>query len=325
MSDICVRIQKQTAGLQSKIDKLKTPRLTNTWKRQQEQRQRDRKIEQLTAYKQVLEYLEETACTRELTTFENALLTGAFYDTMRSYSVRKKYAEEKSLPNSCPAYPTAESDVWKRMQRAKIYSFADLMQAIADFNELYENATIPEDPKSKRLRDLIFAARLRQSGDIQFTSEMMAKKLLGQVALDNHSRVLEPEAGIGSLADEIRNVTSNIDCAEISFDFREVLRLKGYSVIGDSLFEVEPEPVYDAVLMNPPFSEECRHIQYASSFLKPGGTLASICSPRIMQSERKEYESFREWLSQYTFHTELVMDTDFEKTKVNTVILVLWK
>lgn len=67
MSDICVRIQKQTAGLQSKIDKLKTPRLTNTWKRQQEQRQRDQKIEQLTAYKQVLEYLEETACTRELT------------------------------------------------------------------------------------------------------------------------------------------------------------------------------------------------------------------------------------------------------------------
>lgn len=40
--------------------------------------------------------MEETACTRELTTFENALLTGAFYDTMRSYSVQKNMRKKRA-------------------------------------------------------------------------------------------------------------------------------------------------------------------------------------------------------------------------------------
>jgi len=80
----------------------------------------------------------------------------------------------------------------------------------------------------------------------------------------------------------------------------------------------------DAVLMNPPFSDECRHIRYAYDFLKPGGRLATVCCVRMMESDNRKYADYRDWLSGQRFR---FVDTEerFEATGTNTKILVIEK
>jgi len=138
------------------------------------------------------------------------------------------------------------------------------------------------------------------------------------------SKVLEPEAGIGSIADEVKKTTPHVDCIEIHHGFRELLELKEHNLVGDDLFHCDPRPVYDAVLMNPPFSDECRHIRYAYDFLKPGGRLVAVCCVRMMESDNRKYAEYREWLADQRFW---FTDTEekFEATGTNTKILIIEK
>jgi len=175
-----------------------------------------------------------------------------------------------------------------------------------------------------RLRDLVFNARLHQRGDIQFTPEGLAKEIVTLSGIDSNSRVLEPEAGIGNIADEAREITEHVDCIERMYDFREILKLKKHHVISHDLLETESEPVYDAVLMNPPFSEECEHIQKAFEFVRPGGSLVAVCSNCIQWKENRRYSQFRDWLAEHT-HSIAEANAKFEMTGVHTVILVMDK
>lgn len=187
-----------------------------------------------------------------------------------------------------------------------------------------QSAVTPQDPNTVRLRDMLFKAQMCQKGDIQFTPPETARKLVSLADIHSDSRVLEPEAGVGNIADAAKEVTNNVDCIERMYDFCEILKLKKHNVISNDLMETEAQPVYDAVLMNPPFSEECEHIQKAFDFVRPGGSLVAICSNSIQWKNNRKYEQFRSWLAEHT-HSITESGTKFEMTGISTVILVMDK
>jgi predicted RNA methylase len=94
--------------------------------------------------------------------------------------------------------------------------------------------------------------------------------------------VLEPSAGLGAIAKVAASAGATVDCVELCRDLYERLRASGAyrSVRCADFLEVEPEPVYDRVLMNPPFGKgaDVRHVMHALRFLKPGGMLAAVMS-----------------------------------------------
>ena len=55
-------------------------------------------------------------------------------------------------------------------------------------------------------------------------------------------------------------------------------RAKGYGVMQANFLQVQPDPVFDFVLMNPPFygKHYQKHVEHARKFLKPGGVLYAI-------------------------------------------------
>ena len=324
MSATSVKITKQVESLQKKIDGLSGNYLTNTWKRQEEQRWRDTQIERFRLHQQILEYLLDADSRRNLTDFEKALLVGTFFNDMRLFLDQKKYAVERPGAKVCPTFPSSGDATIKRLNKAGIYDTDSLNAAVAMFEDLASVATTPPDPKASKIRDLTFKARLTQKGDIQFTPEKVVNQLIVLSGISAASKVLEPQAGIGSIADEAKKVTSHVDCIEIAPSFRELLGLKGHNIIGDDLLTCTPQPLYDAILMNPPFSDECRHIRYAYDFLKPGGRLATVCCVRMTQSPNKKYSDYWEWLEQQTFWFEDIEDK-FEMTGTNTKILVIEK
>lgn len=322
MANITEKIERQITALEGKIDALSGNYLTNTWKRQREQQERDRKKEMYHSQIQVLQFLKQKSETDTLTLLEQNLTVAAFYEDMRCFSASKKYCKDN--PYCKFQYPKPDDVRTKRLQKAGITDTDELAAAVECFDTLLQSAVIPPDPNAIRLRDMLYRAKMYQKGDIQFTPPELAKELVALAGVRKDSRVLEPEAGIGNIADVAKEVTDHVDCIERMTDFCEILKLKKHNVIGNDLLTAETAPIYDAVVMNPPFSEECEHIKRAFDFLRPGGSLVAVCSSSIQWKSTRKYEQFRDWLSEHT-HSIDECGAKFEMTDVHTVVLVVDK
>lgn len=322
MANITEKIEHQITALEGKIDALSGNYLTNTWKRQREQQERDRKKEMYHSQIQVLQFLKQKSETDTLTLLEQNLTVAAFYEDMRCFSASKKYCKDN--PYCKFQYPKPDDVRTKRLQKAGITDTDELAAAVECFDTLLQSAVIPPDPNAIRLRDMLYRAKMYQKGDIQFTPPELAKELVALAGVRKDSRVLEPEAGIGNIADAAKEVTDHVDCVERMTDFCEILKLKKHNVIGNDLLTAETAPIYDAVVMNPPFSEECEHIKRAFDFLRPGGSLVAVCSSSIQWKSTRKYEQFRDWLSEHT-HSIDECGAKFEMTGVHTVVLVVDK
>lgn len=322
MANITEKIERQITALEGKIDALSGNYLTNTWKRQREQQERDRKKEMYHSQIQVLQFLKQKSETDTLTLLEQNLTVAAFYEDMRCFSASKKYCKDN--PYCKFQYPKPDDVCTKRLQKAGITDTDELAAAVECFDTLLQSAVIPPDPNAIRLRDMLYRAKMYQKGDIQFTPPELAKELVALAGVRKDSRVLEPEAGIGNIADAAKEVTDHVDCIERMTDFCEILKLKKHNVIGNDLLTAETAPIYDAVVMNPPFSEECEHIKRAFDFLRPGGSLVAVCSSSIQWKSTRKYEQFRDWLSEHT-HSIDECGAKFEMTGVHTVVLVVDK
>ena len=322
MANITEKIERQITALEGKIDALSGNYLTNTWKRQREQQERDRKKEMYHSQIQVLQFLKQKSETDTLTLLEQNLTVAAFYEDMRCFSASKKYCKDN--PYCKFQYPKPDDVRTKRLQKAGITDTDELAAAVECFDTLLQSAVIPPDPNAIRLRDMLYRAKMYQKGDIQFTNIQLAKELVALAGVRKDSRVLEPEAGIGNIADAAKEVTDHVDCIERMTDFCEILKLKKHNVIGNDLLTAETAPIYDAVVMNPPFSEECEHIKRAFDFLRPGGSLVAVCSSSIQWKSTRKYEQFRDWLSEHT-HSIDECGAKFEMTGVHTVVLVVDK
>ena len=322
MANITEKIERQITALEGKIDALSGNYLTNTWKRQREQQERDRKKEMYHSQIQVLQFLKQKSETDTLTLLEQNLTVAAFYEDMRCFSASKKYCKDN--PYCKFQYPKPDDVRTKRLQKAGITDTDELAAAVECFDTLLQSAVIPPDPNAIRLRDMLYRAKMYQKGDIQFTPPELAKELVALAGVRKDSRVLEPEAGIGNIADVAKEVTDHVDCIERMTDFCEILKLKKHNVIGNDLLTAETAPIYDAVVMNPPFSEESEHIKRAFDFLRPGGSLVAVCSSSIQWKSTRKYEQFRDWLSEHT-HSIDECGAKFEMTGVHTVVLVVDK
>lgn len=208
MANITEKIERQITALEGKIDALSGNYLTNTWKRQREQQERDRKKEMYHSQIQVLQFLKQKSETDTLTLLEQNLTVAAFYEDMRCFSASKKYCKDN--PYCKFQYPKPDDVRTKRLQKAGITDTDELAAAVECFDTLLQSAVIPPDPNAIRLRDMLYRAKMYQKGDIQFTPPELAKELVALAGVRKDSRVLEPEAGIGNIADAAKEVTDHV-------------------------------------------------------------------------------------------------------------------
>lgn len=105
-------------------------------------------------------------------------------------------------------------------------------------------------------------------------TKFMIRELKG---ISSKERVLEPSAGYGHMIDSILNFSNarrtNIDAVEPITMLRENLAKKGVNIVGEDILEYNPGPIYDKVIMNPPFYEgyDILHVLHCFRLLKPGG------------------------------------------------------
>ncbi|QKJ88072.1 SAM-dependent methyltransferase [Paramixta manurensis] len=146
-------------------------------------------------------------------------------------------------------------------------------------------------------------------------------------------RVLEPSAGQGAIAKAAHDAAADviIDMYELmpaNNDALHALNLR-LSGIGEPVdfLTVVPAPIYDRVVMNPPFGRQAdiKHVTHAMKFLKPGGLLVSVMSSSVTFRSNKLTSDFRQLVEERSGHIEELPEGAFKKsgTMVNTVIVVI--
>lgn len=166
------------------------------------------------------------------------------------------------------------------------------------------------------------------------TPPTVAKQAADLAMIGDGMMVLEPSAGRGALA-----VAANSAAVGVIVDMHELLPdnhkalidlrlpLSGVAEPGDFL-QVDPKPIYDRVLMNPPFDKkrsDIHHVVHALKFLKPGGRLVAIMPSGVTFRDDALTRDFRDIVDQRGGHIEALPDASFKSsgTMVGTVLVVI--
>ncbi|WP_437187823.1 DUF4942 domain-containing protein [Planctomicrobium sp. SH668] len=161
------------------------------------------------------------------------------------------------------------------------------------------------------------------------TPEKLAIRICDEAGPLLGKSVLEPSAGSGRIAFEAKRCGAYVQCMELQRKFQELFALEGIEIaIGDFL-KTKPEPIYDAVLMNPPFSHQrdIAHIRHAYGFVRDRGTLVSIASSGVLFRKDKNSLDFRIWLDSVGGTIEKLPSSSFKEsgTEVETVLIQIRK
>ena len=179
------------------------------------------------------------------------------------------------------------------------------------FNILY--------PAFKAWQDNIYAGKAGENKEIQLKRKMLeiqrheyidyfptppdiADRMVQQAILKPGVAILEPSAGTGAIADAIRRAGFEPDVIEVVPDFQDVLKLKGYNLVGSDFMDFQGK--YDRILMNPPFGKypevlDVQHVQKAfNDNLNINGILVAIMSEGPFFRDNARDIRFREWFDE---------------------------
>lgn len=164
------------------------------------------------------------------------------------------------------------------------------------------------------------------------TTPQVFEEMYEYIAISNDMRVLEPSAGEGFMCDSLLSIFPrsqidwSLDVCELYEPFQDVLRTKGYNIIGSDFLELEkPDRGFHLVVANPPFSngQDVRHFQKMYTVLAPGGRIVTVMSNAWRTANDKESTGLREWLG-YFYHSIVDLPAgSFKKSGTNIAACLL--
>jgi predicted RNA methylase len=162
------------------------------------------------------------------------------------------------------------------------------------------------------------------------TPEPIVQQLIDLAGIEPGMRVLEPSAGRGAIALAAARAGAVVDCVEIQPDHATAIteqRHRNVTVLVEDFLATSPRPVYDRVVMNPPFAKQAdiTHVKHAWTALKPGGRLVAVMSAGVTFRQTSTAVAFRSRLKALGGELHPLPEGSFKEsgTGVNTVIVVL--
>ncbi|AGG58098.1 hypothetical protein VPAG_00062 [Vibrio phage douglas 12A4] len=188
----------------------------------------------------------------------------------------------------------------------------------------------PIKESEKAIKDTLFANR-NPWNDFFPTPEREVNDVVEIADIKPGMKVLEPSAGMGHIADKLRDAGADVDVVEMASTLRGHLELKDHKLVGDDFLEYNPGPIYDRIVMNPPFSndQDIKHINHAYTMLKPGGKIVAVTSSMAGNKGNSVNKEFRLFLEDVeaneTAIAEGAFKESFNPTAVNTKIIEIDK
>lgn len=219
-------------------------------------------------------------------------------------------------------------DKREKLARMGIENPAEMRAALREFIGLKEQVKQPD--KIKELERKMIGRR-NDGLDFFPTPVSTADEMIESADIKEGMTVLEPSAGMGHIAERIRDAGFEPDVVEFNDDRRELLEVKGFNVVGSDFLGITDK--YDRIIMNPPFSNrrDEEHVRHAYSLLKPNGKLVAIMGEGVFFGSDKRATEFREWLESVKGTSEKLEEGTFKdaslpvNTSVNARMVVIQK
>jgi predicted RNA methylase len=188
-----------------------------------------------------------------------------------------------------------------------------------------------EDP-SDVIERIVLTGEVVNPQDFGFfpTPPAVVDVLIERAELETGHVVLEPSAGIGNIAQRVAE-TCTVDCIELLDDNVKALNAGGYarSVVAGDFLAIPAEPIYDRVVMNPPFDKrnDVRHVLAALEWVRPGGILVSVMSARVTFGSDAKSVDFLALVDKHGGSIEHLPDGSFRSsgTDVRTIVVTIPK
>jgi hypothetical protein len=126
--------------------------------------------------------------------------------------------------------------LWARMN---IESPAEMRAALREYIGLRE---APKEADKVKELERAMVGRRNDGMDFFPTPEAQAAEMVAVADLQAGMRVLEPSAGMGHIADLIREAGVEPDVVEMSGERRELLEAKGYNLVGHDFMDLKETP-----------------------------------------------------------------------------------
>lgn len=209
--------------------------------------------------------------------------------------VEKLGREQRHGRLSAPHQFVSAYDKRKRLSGMGIETPSELRAALREFIGL------AEAPKqADKIKEMERAMIGRRNDGLDFfpTPAGVADEMIAAADIREGMSVLEPSAGMGHIAERIRETGVDPDVVEISSSRRELLEAKGFNLVGNDFMDTGGS--YDRIIMNPPFGDrrDAEHVRHAYSLLKPGGRLVAIMGEGVFFGGDKKAKEFRDWMEQ---------------------------
>jgi hypothetical protein len=191
-------------------------------------------------------------------------------------------------------------EIAQKLGSVGIYSASAALAAVELLEGLSNPAARQLDPIGERVDVLRRKAIYQQVPDFYPTPGAIVARMLQLANVQPHHRCLDPEGGAGDLCVALRDLgVENIDCFELNAGLVEALTLLEFPPLGRDFLTTTPRPIYDRILMNPPFSGDAYidHVRAAYHWLAPGGELVAVL-PLEHPSRIKKRRQFSEWLNE---------------------------
>ena len=199
------------------------------------------------------------------------------------------------------------------------------------WNRKLKGHVFQDNPEDK-LEAIILTGEYDRPSDCGYfpTPLDLVDKMISLAELTPDMKVLEPSAGRGAIAERVARIVGydSVHCFELLNDNCEALHKYGFrNVECCDFLSIEPKPLYDRVIMNPPFNkqQDIDHVTHALKCLKPGGRLVSIMASGVTFRQNRKTLEFLGLIGDSEIIPNPPASFKLSGTLVNTVMVVVDK
>lgn len=130
------------------------------------------------------------------------------------------------------------------------------------------------------------------------TPDNIINKMVNGLDFNYINSILEPSAGKGNIIDKLKEIEKpaysysskkfnfDIDCIEIDDNLRHILKGKNYRLVYNDFLSYDTMKEYDLIIMNPEFSNGCRHLLKALEMQeRNGGAIVCLLNAETLKND----------------------------------------
>lgn len=174
--------------------------------------------------------------------------------------------------------------------------------------------------------------------DFYPTPQNLIDKMLCDLDFSMIKSILEPSAGKGNIIEALKKKEEvhsygynkyqfEIDCIEVDQNLQHILKGKSFRVVYNDFLTYNTMKEYDLIVMNPPFSNGCKHLLKALEMQKRnGGAVICLLNAETLKNPcTNDRQDLQRKLAEYNAKIEYMQDAFLDAERKTAVEIALIK